>query len=307
MNFVAAVQPTKARYLALAACLSYTSAYTLLKLLPKTITSFEALFVRSVIGAFVALCVARALRLSWNVSSVWSNFLRSIFGLLAIGAQYVALHEGRCPLSTVAFLRQAAPLWVLCLSGPWLGEWPDRRAKLAVVAGVLGTIAATSPESERGIDWGTVVAASSGILAAGALLSMRSLAGKDHPAVVVAFFMLVMAIATAPFAVHRWALDGGPATWTLRELLLVLGSALLGTLGQLLMTAAMQYGKAVTVSLVGVVEVSLAILVSWLVLGEGTPSITAAAGGATIVGAAMWASRHPEAVIPQGQLGTRTP
>src|SRR5687767_3020859 len=101
MTSAAVAQPTKARSLALAACVSYTAAYTCLKLLPKTIASFEVLFVRSVVGATIALAIAYALSLPRSVGSVWSNCLRSVFGLLAIVAQYVALHEGSCAMSTV--------------------------------------------------------------------------------------------------------------------------------------------------------------------------------------------------------------
>lgn len=278
----------RARWLALGASLSFSGMYVCVKLLSPGVSSFEALFARSTIGLLVCFLLLRraggALRWgSWKL-----NLARATCGFLSIGGQFVALHEGGCSLSTVAFLRHAAPVWMLLFVGPMLQEWPDRRAKLAVAIGVVGTLLALRPQGGESA-WGLAIAVSSGFTAALALLSVRKLTSTDHPLTVVMFFMGFVALVTGPIVAVRWA-SAGPQ-WNQRDLLLLGITALLGTAGQLLNTHAYRHGRAVAMAVTGLSEVVFTLLLAWTIAGDALPPWTTFLGGGAILAAAWIATR----------------
>ncbi|MBM3989885.1 MAG: DMT family transporter [Planctomycetes bacterium] len=278
----------RARWLALGASLSFSGMYVCVKLLSPQVSSFEALFVRSVIGLSLCLGLLRSAQspLRWGAWKL--NLVRATFGLLSIGGQFVALHEGGCSLSTVAFLRHGAPVWMLLFVGPLLQEWPDRRAKLAVAIGVVGTLLALAPQGGESA-WGLAIALSSGFTAALALISVRRLTSTDHPLTVVTFFMGFVALVTGPIVVVRWA--SAAPQWTARDALLLGIAALLGTVGQLLNTHAYRHGRAVAMAVTGLSEVVFTLLLAWTIAGDALPPWTTFVGGGAILAAAWIATR----------------
>jgi drug/metabolite transporter (DMT)-like permease len=292
---------SKARALALGASLSFSGMYVCVKLLSPGASSFEALFARSVIGlcfcAFLLRRVGGAARWgSWKL-----NLARAAFGFSSIAAQFVALHEGACSLSTVAFLRHAAPVWMLLFAGPFLHEWPDRRAKLAVALGVVGTALALRPQGGETV-WGVALAASAGFTAALALLSVRKLTATDHPLTVVTFFMAFVALVTGPIVAAKWA--GAGFQWTALDGALIGATALLGTLGQILNTHAYRHGRAVAMAVAGLSEVVFTLALAWTVAGDAIPPWTTFAGGAAILGAAWIATRPRASPAPDQSAGS---
>ena len=274
----------RARRLALGASASFAVMYVCVKLTSERVSTFEVLFARSALGFVLAGTLLARTREAWRWGSLRVNTLRSGFGCLSIGSQFLAMHEGGVPLSTVVFLRHAAPAWMLLLAGPLLHERPDRRAKAAVAVGLLGMALALAP-SGAAWSWGLLVAASAGLFAALALLSVRKLAATDHPAAVVTFFMGFVALVSAPFVIAKWSREG--LTWSARDAALVGAAALFGTFGQLLSTHAYRYARAVSTAVAGLFEVVLTLALAWTLVGESAPTATALLGGAAIV-AAGW-------------------
>ena len=278
----------RARWLALGASLSFSGMYVCVKLLSPGVSSFEALFVRSTIGLLVCFSLLRRAGGAVRWGSWKLNLARATFGFLSIGGQFVALHEGGCSLSTVAFLRHGAPVWMLLFVGPLLQEWPDRRAKLAVAIGVIGTLLALRPQGGEST-WGLAIALSSGFTAALALISVRKLTSTDHPLTVVMFFMGFVALVTGPIVALRWASVG--LQWTQRDLALLAIAALLGTAGQLLNTHAYRHGRAVAMAVTGLSEVVFTLLLAWTIAGDALPPWTTFVGGGAILSAAWIATR----------------
>jgi drug/metabolite transporter (DMT)-like permease len=286
----------RARWLALGASLSFSGMYVCVKLLSPGVSSFEALFARSTVGLCVCWFLLRRAGSAARWGSWKLNTARAVCGFLSIAGQFVALHEGACSLSTVAFLRHAAPVWMLLFVGPFLNEWPDRRAKLAVAIGVVGTLFALRPQGGE-TTWGLAVAVSAGFTAALALLSVRKLTATDHPLTVVAFFMAFVALVTTPVVVTRWLSHG--IQWTQRDLVLLAATAVLGTLGQLLNTHAYRHGRAVAMAVTGLSEVVFTLLLAWTIAGDAVPPWTTFAGGGAIL-AAAWLATRPKPLPDAG-------
>ncbi|MCC7011708.1 MAG: DMT family transporter [Planctomycetes bacterium] len=279
----------KSRVLVLCGSASFAAMYVCVKLTSPTVSSFEVLFARSVLGAVLCFALLRHAGRSARWGSWKLNLMRASFGFASIASQFVAMHEGGASLSMVSFLRHAAPVWMLLFAGPFLGEWPDRRAKLAVGVGLVGTLLALGP-SGSGATWATALAAGAGLFAALALLSVRKLTATDHPLTVVMFFMVFITVVTAPIVVWRWSQLG--FAWSARDAALVGGSALLGTLGQLSITSAYRYGSAVSTAVSALAEVVFTLLLAWTIAGDPLPPWTTFAGGSAILAAGWIATRR---------------
>ena len=274
----------KARGLVLLASMCFAAMYLCVKLTSARVSTFEVLFARSVLGVVIAGAVLARTGVTWRWGSLRMNALRSTFGFLSIASQFFAFHEGAVPLATVTFLRHAAPAWMLVLAGPMLNEWPDRRAKLAVTLGFVGTLLAFTPWNTTW-SWSLVLAVAAGLFAALALLSVRKLAATDHPAAGVTSFMGVVALATGPFAIAGWVRNG--FNGSARDAWLIAAAALLGTFGQLLNTSAYRYARAVSTAVASLLEVVLLVVLAWIFTADGAPAFTTLFGGAAIV-AAGW-------------------
>jgi drug/metabolite transporter (DMT)-like permease len=283
--------PRRSRWLVLSGSVVFAAMYVCVKLLGPNVSSFEVLFTRSVIGSAICLVLLRRVGASAGWGSWKLNLVRSAFGFASIASQFLALHEGGCALSTVSFLRHAAPVWMLLLAGPLLQEWPDRRAKLAVAVGIVGTALALRPQgAEAG--WGIALAAGSGLFAALALLSLRRLTATEHPLSVVLFFMGFIALVTTPICATKWASEG--FEWSARDAALVIGSALLGTLGQILVTTAYRYGRAVSTAVAALAEVVFTLLFAWTIARDAVPPWPVFVGGGAILAAAWLSVRARE-------------
>jgi drug/metabolite transporter (DMT)-like permease len=276
--------PRRAFLLSAISSACFAGMFASLKLLPPRIGSLESLFYRGLIGVITCAAVLRIRGARFRPGSWRVNLLRSLCGVIAILCQYFAIHEAGCELATANLLSQAAPLWILLLSAPILGERPGPRAKIALAVGLLGTALALGPShaSER---LGLGLALTSGAFSAFALLSVRKLASTEDATSVVLFFMGFAALVMLPFAAAALRRHGVGEP---RELLLLLLVGGLGTAGQLFMTQAYRYASASTVSIAGLLQVVFAAVLSFTLIGAPAPSWTAIAGGILVVTAGLF-------------------
>ncbi len=279
--------PRRAYVLIVLASAFFAAMFAAVKLLPERVGSSEVLFVRGLIGVAGASIVLGLTRERFRPGALRTNLVRSACGCASVLCQYYALHEAGAELATANLLTQGAPLWILLLSRPLLGERALSRTKWALAAGLFGTALALGPSaaSER---TGLFLALASGGFSALALLSVRKLASTENPASVVLFFMGFAALVSAPLALRGLSVHG---SWTAREWALLVAIGVLGTAGQLVMTEAYRYGSAASVSIAGLSQVAFSALLSFLVLRSAAPSIGAIAGGIIVLGAGLFSVR----------------
>lgn len=278
-------RPRRAFALVVLSSACFAAMFAVVKLLPATIGSSEILFLRGCIGVAGSAAV-----LAWRREPLapgpWStNLIRSATGVASVLCQYYAIHEAGTEIATANLLTQSAPLWILFLSVPLLGEAPPARTRPALVLGLIGTALTLGPTG-AGQRLGLILALISGAFSALALLSVRKLVARENAASVVLFFMAFAAVVSAPLALRGAWLRGG---WSLGELTTLLWIGVFGTAGQLFMTQAYRYGSAASVSIAGLMQVAFAALFSFAWLGSPAPSPYALLGGVLILGAGLWA------------------
>ncbi len=279
--------PRRAYALIVLSSAFFAAMFAGLKFLPERISSPEVLFVRGLIGVSGAGLVLLVTRERWRPGALKTNLLRSTVGALSVVCQYFAVHEAGAELASATLLNQSAPLWILLLSAPLLGERTVARTRWALPVGLIGTALALGPTAS-GERLGLFLALLSGGFAALALLYVRKLVSTENAASVVLFFMGFATLASAPFALWKLSERGG---WTAREFGVLAAVGALGTAGQLVMTQAYRYGTAASVSIAGLAQVAFAAIFSFAVLGSAPPSVAAIAGGILVLLAGLLALR----------------
>lgn len=248
---------------------------------------------RGVFGLVACLAWARWRGRSIRPSSWPMLAWRCAAGVGAIACYYRALGPGGTDLVTAALLLKTSPLWVAVLSPALLGERPGARTWAAVGVGLLGVVMVSlDPRQGWTPDLGRLgvgLALASGLFSGFAYVALRQLARTDDPPTVVATFSVALVAAATPVTLLT---SHDAAAWGVRTWGLLLVAGLLGTVGQLFLTAAYRFGTAAAVTVGGLSELAMQGLLS-VVRFDEVPTREALAGGLLAMLAGLLAAPPP--------------
>lgn len=245
---------------------------------------------RGLCGMLVCAYWARRGDLPLRPSGWTMLALRCLSGVGAVGLYYRSLGPGGTDMVTAAMLLKTSPLWVALLSPVVLGERPTTRIWGALALGLAGVVV-VSLDPAKGwrpnlANLGVALSLIAGVCSAFAYMSLRKLATTDHPVTVVATFSAALALGSAPFVIAR-ASDA--SAWSTRTWLVLCAAGVLGTAGQLFLTAAYRWSTAAAVTIAGLSEVGMQGVLSVVRFGE-VPSREALIGGLLAMSAGLVAS-----------------
>jgi drug/metabolite transporter (DMT)-like permease len=275
--------------------LLFSGMAALAKLAAQRVPSAEVVLFRSLLGAL--LLVAWHLGRGGRPGELRGKqrgllWLRGLFGGGAVLLYFYGLAGLR--VADGMLLNSCAPLFVLALSAPLLGERVSRGQLPAVPLSVLGVILVLKP-SLAVVNWPGVASLASAALAAGAYICVRKLARAERALVVVLYYTLASALLSAPVAAFGFTWPDGP-TW-----LALLGVAALGVAAQLLLTAAYRHDTAGRVSMVGYLGPVFG--AGWdMALWGAAPDPWSALGAALVIGSLVWI--HAQGRQAPGPRGT---
>ncbi|MCC6827858.1 MAG: DMT family transporter [Novosphingobium sp.] len=172
------------------------------------------------------------------------------------------------PLAQATTLGFTTPIFAVLLSvlvfrekvGPW--RWA------AVILGFIGVLIVTQPGHLPASALGTAAGLAAGLMVAIISFQIRDLARTEDPASVVFYFALfgtVMVGLTLPF----FATAHTGFQW-----LTLLAIGIVGTLAQLLLTAALRYGSVATIIVMDYTALIWSTLYGWLIWNQFPPSTT---------------------------------
>lgn len=255
---------------------------------------------RGLVGFAVCALWARRRGRTIRPSSWRMLAWRCAAGVGAIACYYRALGPGGTDMVTAALLLKTSPLWVALLS-PWLvGERSGGRTWLALAVGLVGVVVASLDPAKgwapQAASWGIGLALVSGAFSGLAYVALRQLARTDDPLTVVATFSAALMLVSLPLTllnVHHVG-DWSPRTWGL-----LAAAGVLGTGGQLLLTAAYRHGTAAAVAIGGLSELAMQGALSVLYFHQA-PTREALVGGGLAMLAGFLATQpaRPAAVPP---------
>lgn len=212
----------------------------------------------------------------------WLHVARAL-SLLAssVCAVYSLRH---IPIADATAIYNAAPLLIVLLSGPLLGEKVGLRRIAVAAAGFIGVLIIIRPGTDA-FQPASLVMVLAALAGTAYQLLSRELGVADHPVTNLYFLGLVGTIATGIAVPFSWVPP--PSLWIM--LLLVL-CGIVGAIGQFLITQAYSVAPASIVAPFSYSQLIWATLVSWLVFGD-EPSPWTLLGMAIVAGSGLYITR----------------
>ncbi len=213
-------------------------------------------FLRNAFGLLALWPWIRRVGLSGLATDQWpGHLLRSLTGLSAMYCFFYAI--GRLDLAQAVLLNFSAPLYIAPIAWLWLGEAITGRLMLSALIGFAGVALILKPGTAP-FSTDAAIGAFSGLLAAVAMVSLRSMAPSEPPVRAVVYFSAIGTVVSAVPLIWAWET---PAPLTL----LIMGAAgIFATLGQILLTTAYLLAPAARVGPYTYSTVIFATLIGWV-------------------------------------------
>jgi drug/metabolite transporter (DMT)-like permease len=240
----------------------------------------------------VATLVALGLLVAAGQSLIWTGprslWLRSISGSLSMVCTFYAL--SRLHASDVLTFTNTFPSWIAILSWPVNREKPSWGVWAAVAVSVVGVAIvgrAQAGEAASGFSLLSVGAAlAAAFFSACAMLGLNRLKGIA-PLAVVVHFSAVSLIACGLSAVLFERQTAGWPAIDLPLAALLIGTGATAAIGQVFLTLAYRSGSATKVSVVGLTQVVMVMVVE-VMLGWKQVNPVALIGSALVLGPTAW-------------------
>jgi drug/metabolite transporter (DMT)-like permease len=234
---------------------------------------------RFVIGAALAAGLAWFHGASLRISDRPAAWSRSVYGTLAAICAFYALASPRIALGDAATLGATAPIFVVLLAGPLLGERVAFTEILAIGLGFTGIVAVVRPTFGFAAPV-AAIATMGAVFYAVAMVWLRKMGGGESHEAVVLHFSLVALLAFLVLALPAWRWPG----WS--DGLYLLGAGLGGGFGQITMTRAYALHRAAPVTALSGLGIVLTHVLAVPVFGEH-PTAWQVGGSLLVIGASV--------------------
>jgi drug/metabolite transporter (DMT)-like permease len=272
-----------------AACTLFPIMNGIVKLLTATYDPREIVWFRIVIHlVLVALVFMPRMGLGlFRTRQIGLQLVNSVMMLLSTLLFFSAVKSvGVAEAISISFI---APLVVVFLAWPILGERITATRVVAVVVGFIGVLVVIRPGSAV-FQWASVLLLGSAVCYAIYQIIIRRLAGVDHPATSIFYSVLLGAILMSMLVPFVWVT---PRNWLDWVLLLSLGA--LGGLGHYCVARAMIYASANFIAPFNYTQIIGSVIVGYLMFAE-VPDLYTWLGTALIVSAGLlvgWQAGRP--------------
>jgi drug/metabolite transporter (DMT)-like permease len=219
---------------------------------------------------------------------IGTQFVSSVMMLLSTLFFFSAVKS--IPVAEAISITFVAPLAVVLLAWPLLGERITFFRMAAVVVGFSGVLIVIRPGSAV-FQWASLLLLGSAVCYAIYQILIRRLAGIDQPATSIFYSVLLGAIIMSIWLPFVWKL---PVRWTDWALLCSLG--VFGAMGHYCVAKAMTYASANFVAPFNYTQMIGSVIVGYLMFAE-VPDLYTWVGTAVIVGAGLmvgWQGRKPQ-------------
>lgn len=225
---------------------------------------------------------------------------RGLVGMTGMALMFYGLT--RLPLPEAITINYATPLFIVIFSAVFLGEKVRFYRWSAVLIGLLGvlvvlwprlTVFGNSAESTPEQAWGAVAAFTACIVAAVAMLMVRTLVRTERSSTIVIYFSLcctVMSLLTLPFG---WVWPT-PTQWVL-----LVSAGVAGGIAQILLTESYRHAELSIIAPFEYSSLILAIAMGFMLFGD-MPTIQTLVGGLIVIFAGIFI------IIRERRLGIET-
>jgi drug/metabolite transporter (DMT)-like permease len=194
------------------------------------------------------------------------HFKRSIYGTVGMALNFGAVIL--LPLAEATTMNFTAPIWAVILATLLLKERPGVWRWGAVLAGFVGIVLIAQPGSGHIPALGAAVALGGAFMIALISIQIADLGRTDKPLTIVFYFALFSVPFTGVLLPFVYV-PHDAATWWL-----LAGIGVSGVIGQLLLTAALRFGKVSSVIVMDYSALFWATLYGWILFDMLPPAST---------------------------------
>jgi drug/metabolite transporter (DMT)-like permease len=195
-----------------------------------------------------------------------THLIRGIYGSIGMVLNFGAVIL--LPLAEATTMSFTAPIWAVILSTLLLKEKIGLWRWSAVALGFVGVLVIAQPGGGHSPLFGALVGVGGAFMVALISIQIADLNRTDKPLTIVFYFAL-FSTPLAALALPFVATAHDSESW-----LLLLGIGLAGSAGQLLLTAALRFGKVASVIVMDYSALFWATLYGWLLFAVLPPSST---------------------------------
>ncbi len=254
----------------------FVGVTAVVKALGDAVPAPQAAFLRYLLGLVFLipmLPALRAARLGRRAQGLF--WLRGAVHAVGVMCWFFAMT--RIPLAEVTAMNYLSPAYVSVGAALLLGERLAGRRIAAISVAFLGALIILRP-GFREVSPGHVAMLFTAVLFAASYLIAKAMTKDVAPLVVVAMLSITVTVGLAPFAAAVWV------TPTITQLGWLFLTAALATAGHWTMTRAFRAAPITVTQPVTFLQLVWAVLLGWLVFGEGIDGWVVA-GGIVIIGA----------------------
>ncbi len=253
----------------------------LAKLMSRDYSSEQVVWARTVSHLLFALALVVP-RHGWRIVHTRRPGVQFMRSLLLIGSTFLFFSAIRfVPIAQAASISFIAPLIVVLLAGPMLGERILLSRVVAVTIGFLGVLVVIRPGAAV-FQWASLLIVGSAACFAVYQILTRRVAGVDRPETSVVYSALVGSVLMSLVVPFAWRT---PASWADVALLGCLG--VIGGLGHYCVARAMTYAAANLLSPFQYWQMVGSVIVGWWLFSE-MPDTWTWIGSALIIGAGVY-------------------
>jgi len=288
----------------LASTMGFGMMAIFIRLASQTIPTWEVAFFRNAFGflSLLPVLILPVLRQPRPVAAFVTRIhtrqlpryvIRTAIGIASMFGGFWAI--AHLPLAQAISLAYSSPIFVTVAAVLMLGERVRARRWTAVAVGFTGVLVIVQPWSSA-FTLGSLVAVSAAMLSALVAIQIKQLARIDNADTIVFWtYALWVPMSLLPsLFVWRW-----PAGI---EWLWLLGTGVMGTVGQLLWTHALKLGDVSALTPISFMQLPVVAFAGWLLFGEALDAATLQ--GAAIILASAFYIAHREATLARQRLAT---
>lgn len=257
----------------------------IVKRVSETVTAPQLIFVRGALASVLVLLVAAVMTGALRPVALRERtvLLRVVIDSAATFGYLIALLH--LPIANATAINMAAPLFVVALAVPLLGERVDRLRWLAVMAGFCGVLLVIRPEvgGFNGYAWLC--------LAATVMHALRDLVTRAIPASVPSLTITLASLLTVTTIAGAATLAQGWRPLGASSLVMLAGAALIMASGLLLITMSARAGDMSAIAPWRYTGLLWALALGWLLWGE-VPDLLAWMGIALLLAAGLFLMRR---------------
>lgn len=262
-----------ARFLILSASAFFTAMAACVKAASVKIPLYETVFFRSVISVLILGYLMKRRRTPFRAKNFLLMVTRSLSGLAAMSCNFYAL--SRLSFGDAAMLVNTFPIFVAILSFIFLGERPSKKLLLLIAISWVGILFILRPQLNF-LNFAGLVALLAGVFSAIVVVVIHQTHETDPSLRIAFYFTGICTFISIPIMLQHFVIPGP------QETLLLVGSGLFGTAGQIVMTKAYGLEAVSRLAPLAYFGVVLSFILGLLFWNE-IPTLWSLAGSAVVV------------------------